>query len=147
MHPYDSQKNEALNRAFMKLAPKSIIFSKTFSLFDCLSFVIIVDSLGYEDGLHWLLATIYNTPSSLLGLVQQEWAKLEDLFKKYIHDWQKTKKVRCTSDKKKNLMKKRLNNNKAKRKGDGYHCGIGMVTEAINENVHATIKGSSAAWQ
>jgi len=75
----------------MKLAPKSIEFSKTCTLFDCLSFVIITDSLGYEEGLCQLLATIYNKQSSVLLPVQQEWAKLEDSFKCYIHDWQKTK--------------------------------------------------------
>jgi len=34
MHPFDLQKNEALNHGFTKHAPKNIVFSKTFSLFD-----------------------------------------------------------------------------------------------------------------
>jgi len=91
-------------------------------LFDCISFVIIIISLGYEEGLRLLLAVIYLKPSSELWLVQKEWAKLEDTFKQYIHDRQKTQKqkVRWTSDRKKKLMKKCLNNNQARRKGNGY---------------------------
>jgi len=51
LHLFDSQKNEALNRGFAKHAPKNIVFSKTFSLFDRLAFVIIIDSVGYEGAL------------------------------------------------------------------------------------------------
>jgi len=140
MHPYDSQKNEALNRAFMKLAPKSIVFSKTFSLFDRLAFVVIIDSLGYEEGLCRLLGTIYNNSTNILSPVQQEWAKLEDTFKKYIHDRQKTKKekIRRTSEKKKTLKNKRVKNNRAKSKGDGYRHGIAMETDENHNNDHAT---------
>jgi len=92
----------------MKLAPKSIIFSKTFSLFDHLAFVIIINSLGYEEGLCCLLGTVYNNSTNTLSPVQQEWAKLEDTFKTYIHDQQKTKKekIRWTSEKKKTLKNK-----------------------------------------
>jgi len=46
MHPFDLQKNEALNRGFTKHAPKNIMFSKTFSLFDHLAFVIIINFAG-----------------------------------------------------------------------------------------------------
>jgi len=51
LHPFDSQKNEALNHAFAKQAPKNIVFSKTFRLFNHLTFVIIIDLLGYEAAL------------------------------------------------------------------------------------------------
>jgi len=47
-HPYNLQKHEALNGAFAKVAPKNIIFCKTHTLFDRLSLVICIDSLGYK---------------------------------------------------------------------------------------------------
>jgi len=86
MHPYDSQKNKALNRAFLKQAPKSIVFSKTFSLFDRLSFVIIIDSVGYEAGLKRILADIFGTHDENLSTVMESWAKREDKFKLYIRE-------------------------------------------------------------
>ena len=38
-HEFDSQKNEALNKAFMKVAPKNMFF-KTHSLYNQLALVI-----------------------------------------------------------------------------------------------------------
>jgi len=75
MHPYDSQKNEALNRAFIKQAPKGIVFSKTFSLFDRLSFVIIINSIGYEEGLKHILADVFGLHEENLSTVLECWAK------------------------------------------------------------------------
>jgi len=46
MHPYDSQKNKAMNCAFLKQAPKSIVFSKTFHfliVLHLLSSLILLD--------------------------------------------------------------------------------------------------------
>jgi len=74
-HLFDSQKNEALNQAFTKNAPKNIVFSKTFSLFDRLSLVIVTDSLGYECGLRHLLADIFNNEHNDLGPVMMGWAQ------------------------------------------------------------------------
>jgi len=51
MHWFDSQKNETLNRGFKKHTPKNIVFSKTFSLYECLAFVIIIDLLHYKGAL------------------------------------------------------------------------------------------------
>jgi len=75
MHPYDSQKNEALNRAFIKQAPKGIVFSKTFSLFDRLSFVIIINSIGYKEGLKHILADVFGLHEENLSTVLECWAK------------------------------------------------------------------------
>ena len=92
MHPYDSQKNEALNRAFIKQAPKGIVFSKTFSLFDRLSFVVVIDSVGYEAGLKCILVDVFGTHEENLSTVLECWAKREDKFKLYIRERQKTKR-------------------------------------------------------
>jgi len=127
MHPYDSQKNEALNRAFLKQAPKSIVFSKTFSLFDRLSFVIIIDSVGYEVALRRIAADIFGNEKEELCLVQKCWARREDKFKEYICERQKTKreKIRCTMVRKLRLKDQRSQNVLARSKGDEYGRGIG----------------------
>jgi len=92
MHPFDSQKNEALNRAFTKLAPTNIVFSKTYSLFDQLAFVIIIDSLGYEGALRRVLADVFNKQDNVPDDVQLRWAQREDKFKTYILERQQSKK-------------------------------------------------------
>jgi len=75
MHPYDLQMNKVLNHAFLKQAPKSIVFSKTFSLFDRLSFVIIIDSVGYEVALRRILADVFGKEKEDLSMVLQCWAE------------------------------------------------------------------------
>jgi len=92
MHPFDLQKNEALNHAFTKLAPKNIVFSKTYSLLDQLAFVIIIDLLGYEGALTILLADVFNKQDNVPDDVQLRWAQREDKFKLYILEHQQSKK-------------------------------------------------------
>jgi len=92
MHPFDLQKNEALNRRFTKHAPRNIVFSKTFSLFDRLAFVIIIDLLGYEGALRRLLANLFNQHNNVPDDVQLGWAQREDTFKSYILEHQRSKK-------------------------------------------------------
>ena len=92
LHPFDSQKNEALNCSFAKQAPKNIVFSKTFTLFDHLAFVIIINSVGYQAALQQLLADIFKQQDFALDNVQLGWANREDAFKKYILEQQQSKK-------------------------------------------------------
>jgi len=68
-HLFDSQKNEAMNRAFTKLAPKNIVFLKTSTLFDRLSFVVIIDSVGYEDGIKRILAHLFQKQDNVVDTV------------------------------------------------------------------------------
>jgi len=140
LHGYDSQKNEALNRAFTKLAPKNIVFSKTFSLFDRLSFVIIIDSVGYAEGLRRLLADIFEDEDNDPGPVLLGWANREDIFKQYILKRQQTKKekIRRTKEKKIRLSKQRANDRRAKRRGDRYGRGVAILPEEDEDNVAET---------
>jgi len=95
MHPFDSQKNEALNCGFAKHTPKNIVFSKTSSFFDHLAFIIIIDLLGYEGALKWLLADLFNNCNkhdNVPDNVQLGWAQREDTFKTYILEQQRSKK-------------------------------------------------------
>jgi len=84
MHPFDLQKNEALNRGFTKHAPKNIVFSKTFSLFDHLVFVIIIDLLGYKGALKRILVDVFHKPDFKPDIVQLGWVQRDDTFKAYI---------------------------------------------------------------
>jgi len=128
-HLFDSQKNEAMNRAFLKLAPKNIVFSKTSTLFDRLSFVVIIDSVGYEDGIKRILAHLFQKQDNVVDTVILEWARREDRIKKYILLRQRTKiqKIRRMAVKKIKLMQQRLENTMAKRKGDDYGHGIAIT--------------------
>jgi len=131
LHPFDSQKNEALNRGFAKQAPKNIVFSKTYSLFDRLAFVIIIDSVGYEAAIRRVLSDIFNQGNFDLDSVQLGWANREDTFKKYILERQQSKKekIRRTAEKKMKLMVQRVENSEAKRKGDFYGRGLALQTK------------------
>ncbi len=137
MHPYDSQKNEALNRAFIKQAPKGIVFSKTFSLFDHLSFVIIIGSIGYEEGLKRILADVFGLHEENLSTVLECWAKREDKFKLYIHERQKMKKekIQHTMVRKLCLKEQHSQNVVARCKGDEYKTGVGLHVKVVEKSV------------
>ncbi len=139
LHPFDSQKNEALNHAFTKHAPKNIVFSKTFTLFDRLAFVIIIDSLGYEGCLKRLLADVFKKQDNVPSNVLLGWAKREDSFKDYILERQRSKKekIRRTAEKKLKLMQQRVENSEAKRKGDYYGRGLALRSQVSQATVPA----------
>ena len=129
MHPFDSQKNEALNRAFTKHSPKNIVFSKTYSLFDRHSLVVIIDSVGYELAMKRIFAMLFPLSTCNTDAVTIQWAKREDKFKLYNLLRQRTKiqKIRRTASKKIRLMQLRLHNSLAKKKGDDYGHGIAIA--------------------
>jgi len=147
MHPYDSQKSKALTCVFLKQAPKSIVFSKTFSLFDYLSFVIIIDSVGYEAGLRCILADVFGTHEENLSTALECWAKREDKFKMYIHEHQKTKreKIWCTMVRKLHLKEQCYQNIVAKRKGDKYKTGVGIHVKSV-EKLVTRANRTQAKW-
>jgi len=140
LHPFDSQRMR-LNCAFTKHAPKTIMFSKTYTLFDCLSFVIIIDSLGYEGCLKQLLADIFKKLDNIQSNVLLGWAKREDTLKNYILGRQQSKKekIRQTAEKKLKRMQQRVENSEAKHKGNFYFpvniptkCRCGMTARNTN---------------
>jgi len=109
-------KNEALNRAFAKVAPKNIVFSKTYTLFDRMAFIICVDLLGYEETLHHLLVLLIKNEEYKVNHVGMGWARVQDKIKLYMQKRQKDKeqKIKHTLDRKQLLMLKRLDDNRAK---------------------------------
>jgi len=83
-HSYDSQKNEALNKAFAKVAPKNIVFCKTHTLFDRLSLVVCIDSLGYQRCLKWLMKMMFADELCEMDHVTNGWAVVQDTIKTYM---------------------------------------------------------------
>jgi len=122
-------KNGALNRVFAKVAPKNIIFSKTYTLFDRLAFVICVDSLGYKEILHHLMVLLVKDEEYKVNHVVMGWARVQDKIKLYMQNWQKDKeqKIKHKLSRKQLLMLKHLDDNQAKQKGDIYCWGAGVA--------------------
>jgi len=77
-HMYDSKKNKALNRALAKVAPKNIVFSITMSLFDHLSLVIGIDSVGSMEYLQRLFQMVFSDEQYELVPVTKSWAICQD---------------------------------------------------------------------
>jgi len=52
---------------------------------------VIIDSVGYEDGIKRILAHLFQKQDNIVDTVILEWARREDRFKKYILLRQRTK--------------------------------------------------------
>jgi len=57
-HCFMSQKSESLHQQITHMAPKDKHFSSSMSLLDCISLVIITDSVGYECGMEMIFNEI-----------------------------------------------------------------------------------------
>jgi len=77
-HEFDSQKNEALNKAFTKVAPKNMVFSKTHSLYDRLALVIAYDSIGLYECLTRIFQMLLQNEGYVLPPVEATWSKQQD---------------------------------------------------------------------
>jgi len=77
-HEFDSQENEALNKANTKLAPKNMFFSRSWSLSDHLCLVIAYASIGYFDTISRLLQLLVNNENYILESIASVWAKQQD---------------------------------------------------------------------
>jgi len=140
-HPYNSRKNEALNRAFAKVAPKNIMFCKTHTLFDRLSLVICIDSLSYKNCLEWLFPIMFDNDDCVMDHVTQGWAVVQDRIKTYMHKQQKlfSEKIKHSAMKKIKLNKQCIQEYEAKKSGHGYGLGIALRgTTARNITVRIT---------
>jgi len=73
-HEFNSQKNEAMNKAFTKVAPKNMVFSKSKSLSDWLCLVIAYDSLGYYKMMNCILQSLTENPNYVLDCLIKSWA-------------------------------------------------------------------------
>ena len=77
-HEYDSQKNEALNKAFSKVAPKNMVFSKSWSLSDQLCLVISYDSIGFFETFKAIFEELLDHPNYEINGMTAAWCLKED---------------------------------------------------------------------
>jgi len=77
-HGFDLQKNEALNKAFTKVAPKNMVFSKTHSLYDHLALVIVYDSIGLFECLSYIFQVLLKNDAYVLPPIEATWSKQQD---------------------------------------------------------------------
>jgi len=139
-HEFDSQKNEALNKAFTKVAPKNMVFSKTHSLFDRLALVIIYDSIGYLGCLTAILGALLGTTSMKLHPVETSWATQLDRQRLKKKEREKTRKAKGqrSSGKRKRLYSDRKQDARAKKRGDFYKSGSAFTAKPNMEGVAET---------
>lgn len=131
-HSFNTQKNESLNRAIAKQAPKNITYSKSISLKARVAFVVSVTSIGYEATVERLCEKLQiDYPTS----IRQSWKNL-DKRKGYkrIYDNKTTVKRRRTRVAKENMKKLRLEENTAKKKGLDYCSGMAIDIDENNNN-------------
>jgi len=67
-------KNKVLNRAFAKIVPNNTVFLKTHLLFDQLSLVICMNSLGFVQCLEHLLALVFSNNEYKMNPITKTWA-------------------------------------------------------------------------
>ena len=138
-HEFDSQENEALNKANTKLALKNMFFSRSRSLSDHLCLVIAYASIGYFDTISRLLQLLVNNENYILEPIASAWAKQQDT------QWAKKKKREQTprakamwSTKRKETLKENWSNNKTSKKaGDIYEHGHAVPIP--NQDIQARI--------
>jgi hypothetical protein len=100
-HFHDSQKNERLNKAITRVAPKDKTFSKTCSLKDRVAFVMCVDSVGYKATMQRLLREIMMTISAdkdPLPAIVCAWTERADKKKMYKREYDRRLDVKRKRD-------------------------------------------------
>jgi len=139
-HEFDSQKNEALNKAFTKVAPKNMVFSKSHLLYDRLALVIVYDSIGLHECLTRILQLLLQKDNYILSPIKATWSKQQDKQRKNKKARESTprcKGMRCAKRKAK-LELERINNKRAKKNGDFYEHGHAFKS-AIETSDNATV--------
>ncbi len=116
-HEFDSQKNEALNKAFTKVAPKNMVFSKTHSLYDQLALVIAYDSVGLYECLTQIFQMLLQNEEYVLPPVEATWFKQQDkqCKNKQIRENTPRCKGMCCAKCKAKLELEQINNKRAKK--------------------------------
>ena len=133
-HQYNTQKNESMNRAIAKQAPKNVTFCKSLSLKGRVSFVVSVSAIGYEATVERLCTKLnIDFPES----IRSAWRDV-DKRKIYKRNYDKRKKVkrRRTRTAKENMKKQRLEENSSKKEGYYYGAGVALLDDIVNDDTH-----------
>jgi len=138
-HEFDSQENEALNKANTKLAPKNMVFSRSRSLSDHLCLVIAYASIGYFDTISRLLQLLVNNENYILESIASVWAKQQDTQQAKKKKREQTPRAKAMwSTKRKETLKENWSNNKTSKKaGDIYEHGHAVPIP--NQDIQARI--------
>jgi len=131
-HLFDSQKNEAMNKAFTKVAPKNMVFSKSKSLSDHLCLVIAYDSLGYYEMMNCVMQSLTENPDYELDPLIKSWAMQLDKERE-----QKRKRQQSVSAKGDRCAKRKANLQTAR-----VHEGLAQLAGHFYEHGKA-FKGAS----
>jgi hypothetical protein len=127
-HPYSSKKNEALNKAIMKVAPKHQTFCLTMSLSDRVNFVLITDSLGYASGINRIMKTITGDKGYSMNPVSQVYWQRVDAFKEKARIRQRSPAIKKQRAKQKSeaIRQGLLQQKHDAEKGETYGTGIAL---------------------
>ena len=144
-HEFDSQKNESLNKSSTTVAPKNMVFSKTNSLHDRIALVVNYDSLGYHETFSCIFQHLTNNDNYIIDPIMSQFAKTKDDDTKKRRERQQSPKGKRMRVKKRKatLQANRLQNDRAKKRGDKYGPGVAFMplpTEESTNNVTAPIQ-------
>lgn len=130
-HLFDSQKNESLNQRMTTIAPKNKTFCTMMSLADCVFWVIIVDSIGYDAGLHRVLSKLTGCPTTQLSPTLHLWLRKKDdaATKKKQHQQKTETKKRRSSKIQAKIKESIAADRKAKKRNLDYGSGIAVNNE------------------
>jgi hypothetical protein len=81
-HPHDTQTNEALNQAIAVVAPKSVCYSGTVSLYSRIALVIGIHNMGYYYFFHALFTEIGVSIATFLKTKKKQKKKRKERTKK-----------------------------------------------------------------
>lgn len=124
-HPYDSQKNESLNTRVATYAPKTKTFCTTKSLEDRVDLVIIIDSIGYSDGVGRIINKVAGRNVAMPAVVST-WLVQQDRSAKWKKEYQeKTTTKKRRAKKIQDRIKQSLaEDKKAEKQGMYYTSGV-----------------------
>jgi len=142
-HPFDTQKNEALNTKIARCCPKNTTMSKSMVLSDRVSWVVVEDSVGGEAAVvrvfEWLgLGTV---PEYLQSYYQKN-----DSRRAREHEFKSQPKVKyrrrkATHDK---IQAERSNAEESRKKGQAYGSGIAFLGKKSIKNPPKTVDRQTA---
>jgi hypothetical protein len=129
-HNFDSQKNESLNLKVATVAPKHKCFSKTKSLHDRIALVVAIDSVGADAAITRIVDKICG-PAERKPLPPLTHAFLfkcdQEAKRKRVYNAKTETKARRAKKAQRQIKKKILEDQNAKRKGLYYYPGVAVA--------------------
>jgi len=133
-HKFMSQKSESLHQQMSKVAPKDMHFSSSMSLSDRVVLVVVMDSVGYEEGMKLIFDEVgLELPDVTVQylILRNERRRYDTLYHQHLEV-----KNHCHATKKENIKKDLEQKAKDAQMGMDYgsSCEIGDVADAVEES-------------